>query len=110
MTTENKKERERFIPHPKTWLNDGDWKDAPTNADIGKLSEGQRLKEELARKKEAENAKTKIRNEEGLLWEGKSIEELRAMLKVKNTWPLRMWLIKDILQKKEAQEQSLKGE
>lgn len=90
------KEHMKYIPLPTTWLNDGDWQDAPTEADTKKQTEQQADAEQKALEKE----RLRIRKEDGQQFRKLTTEKLQEMSKDKYYIP-RHWLIREILQERE---------
>lgn len=82
----------QFMPLPETWLNDGDWQDAPTKEDTEKQTQEDMAAEQKALKRK----RNEIRKDESGYYQEKTIDELKAMLKDKRNIA-RFWLIKEIL-------------
>ncbi len=106
--------RERnFIPLPTTWLNDGDWRDAPLRAEqeqakAAKAKEKAELltiqdrATERSREADAKRQKEReaeIRKEDGPKLEKLSTERLNEIMDkhLNPMWITRGWLIKEIL-------------
>ena len=112
--------RERkHIPLPCTWLNDRDWEDAPTKAELEKAEA--RIAEEDAKskarnevadkarreaeEKALEEKRKEIRAKEGQKFREMKTEKLQAILDnhISPLWITRAWLIKEILDERAKQ-------
>jgi len=89
----------KFMPLPETWLNDGDWRDAPTQADIVKQVEDKAAQKKIDIEKEKQTIRESVI---GIKLKGMTTKELKEILASKDMMIKRQyftehWLIKEIL-------------
>ena len=108
----------QYMPLPCTWLNDGDWMDGLTKAEIDEQNAIKKRKWaetkatalacDKARREENEKAheerRKEIRTTDGAKFREMTKEKLQEILdrKIGNLWMTRGWLIKEIIAEKEA--------
>jgi len=108
--------KRKFMPLPTTWLNDGDWRAAPTKTEIEEAKAEKAKKEaqsqaqynavvkerQTADRKASEQRKKEIRATDGPAFQKMTTEKLREILdkQIMPLWLTRSWLIKEILAKR----------
>lgn len=97
------KARRQFVPHPTTWLNDGDWRQAPTTEEVEAVEKAESKAESKAEAERLEKRRQEVRDELGGFFREKTTEKLEAMLIQKNKkYFMQYWLIREILQEREG--------
>lgn len=92
------KKHRQYVPLPITWLNDGDWQQAPTVEDL----ERQKAEHNRKKQKEENDRKESIRQEYGQFFRENTTEQLKHMLTQKKYTAFH-WLIREIVQENESQ-------
>jgi len=96
--------KRQFMPLPETWLNDGDWRDAPTQADLDRQHEAQIARDKVGLEKEKQQIRESVI---GIRLKDMTTEELKNILisndsLIKREYLCVHWLIKEILAKRKG--------